>query len=209
MVASSTGLTMTSKTCDAAPIFRTTRISTCKPSTLLSLVPSRSRSKTRHHEVPILHPPLTLLALTPLASAQSPHFQSQGASATINDAGALIATWQERGLGNNQLITYTVTADGLAQYACINRGGQHPKASNKETVQGPLSATAQFSSGRNGGVNGQATLGPLGPGSFSCPSGQTLVLAKLDVSGRFGRGVSPAQLLSAAGEHAGGLVTWA
>ena len=128
---------------------------------------------------PFSTPLLTLLALTPLASAQSPHFQSQGAGATINDAGALIATWQERGLGNNQLITYTVTADGLAQYACINRGGQHPKASNKETVQGPLSATAQYSSGRNGGVNGQATLGPLGPGSFSCPSGQTRVLAKV------------------------------
>ncbi|KAK3896947.1 hypothetical protein C8A05DRAFT_20193 [Staphylotrichum tortipilum] len=122
---------------------------------------------------------LTFLALTPQASAQSPHFLSQGAGATINPDGSLTATWKEVGLGNNQLITYMVTAGATAQYACINGGGQHPKALNKETVQGPLSTTVELKATKNGAVDGSVPLGPLGPGNFNCPSGQMRVLTKV------------------------------
>lgn len=112
------------------------------------------------------------------AFAQSPHFIS--ASAAFQGSGPnLTVSFKEAGLGNNQLITYRASANATAVYACINGGGNHPKATNKETVSGPVSATGTFSSGKNGTVSASLTLSPPGPGSFSCPSGQKLVLASV------------------------------
>lgn len=113
------------------------------------------------------------------AMATSPHFVST--SAEFQGSGPnLNVNFKEAGLGNNQLINYTASADATAVYACINGGGNHPKAANKETVSGPVSASGTFSSGKNGTVSATLTLTPPGPGSFTCPSGQKLVLA--DVS---------------------------
>ena len=47
---------------------------------------------------------------------------------------------------------------------------------NKETVSGPVTGTGTFPV-RNGQTTGSLTAGPPGPGNFSCPSGQSLVLA--------------------------------
>ena len=71
------------------------------------------------------------------------------------------------------------TTDGKATYACINKGGNHPSATNKETVAGPVSASGTFSSGKNGSIIGSLTLLPPGPGAFSCPPGQKLVLGQV------------------------------
>jgi hypothetical protein len=123
---------------------------------------------------------LTAVAITAVAGAAyatSPHFVS--ASDAINDLGDLVVSFKEAGLGTNQLIAYTAAADGTAQYACINKGGNHPQASNKETVSGPVSATGAFSSGKNGQVTASLTVDPPGPGNFSCPSGQSFVLASV------------------------------
>jgi hypothetical protein len=60
-------------------------------------------------------------------------------------------------------------------------GGNHPKAANKETVSGPLNAGGPFAV-RNGQTTGSITVGPLGAGDFSCPNGQTLVLASVSYS---------------------------
>lgn len=114
----------------------------------------------------------------PQALAASPHFVNASASGP-NNAGALIVSWKEAGLGNNQLIHYVATADSTAVYACINGGGNHPRAANKTTVSGPLSADGTFSSGQNGQISQSLTLGPLSAGSFSCPGGQRLVLASV------------------------------
>jgi hypothetical protein len=43
---------------------------------------------------------------------------------------------KEAGLGDNQLVDYVASADASATYACINGGGKHPQAQNKETVNG-------------------------------------------------------------------------
>jgi len=85
-------------------------------------------------------------------------------------------TIDEAGVGQQQ-VNYTLTASASATWACINGGGNHPQAANKETVTGQVSSAASFSP-----INGRvmATMpptGPLSPGSFTCPSGQTLVLA--------------------------------
>jgi hypothetical protein len=106
------------------------------------------------------------------------HFMS--ASASINDAGALVVAWDEAGLGNGN-VTYTLSANATATYACINGGSNHPKASNKETVQGQVSAGGSFQS-KNGRVSASLTTGPLSAGGFTCPSGQTLVLASVSYS---------------------------
>jgi hypothetical protein len=120
---------------------------------------------------------LSLLLLTvPTTLADSPHFISASASGP-SSSGTLTVSFKEAGLGTNLLITYVASADATATYACINGGDKHPKASNKETVSGPVSATGTFSSGKNGSISQSLTLSPPSAGSFTCPSGQTLVLA--------------------------------
>jgi hypothetical protein len=119
---------------------------------------------------------LMLVLSVSAAFAASPHFIS--ASASFQGTGPnLNVSFKESGLGNNALITYVASADGTAVYACINGGGNHPKASNKETVNGPVSATGTFSSGKNGTISQTLTLSPPSAGDFTCPSGQKLVLA--------------------------------
>jgi hypothetical protein len=111
------------------------------------------------------------------AFADSPHFIN--ASASINSAGALVCSFKEAGLGTTvSTEAVTCSANGSAVYACINGGNNHPKASNKETVNGPLTGGGTFPV-RNGSVTGSITLGPIGPGSFTCPNGQTLALASV------------------------------
>ena len=119
---------------------------------------------------------LLLVVLTTTAAlADSPHFIS--ASASVDKSGNLVATFKEAGLGTTVTTEQiTLSANSTATYACINGGGNHPKASNKETVSGPVSATGGFPV-RNGQTTGSISVAPTGPGSFSCPSGQKLVLA--------------------------------
>jgi hypothetical protein len=115
-------------------------------------------------------------ALAPVALAVSPHFIN--ASAKLSGAN-LDVSFKEAGLGTNQLINYTATADATATYVCVNRGGSNPSASNKTTVSGPVSASGTFSSGKNGNVTASLTLNPPSPGSFSCPPGQSQAIAQV------------------------------
>jgi hypothetical protein len=115
------------------------------------------------------------MAFVAAAAADAPKFHS--ATSSVNNAGALVASWDERGLGNTN-IDYTLTADASAVYACINGGGKHPQAANKETVNAEVSATGSFEP-KNGRVQASLTAGPPSAGSFSCPNGQRLVLASV------------------------------
>jgi hypothetical protein len=117
---------------------------------------------------------LTIAAGTTALATEGAHFQS-APTGTVNNDGALVVSWDESGLGNGN-VTYSLTADATATYACINGGGNHPKATNKETKSGQVTAGGSFKT-KNGRVQGSLTTGPLSAGSFSCPSGQTLVLA--------------------------------
>ncbi len=112
----------------------------------------------------------------PAALAVSPHFIS--ASATLNADGSLTANFKEAGLGTNQNINYALTADGTATYVCVNNGGANPSAKNKTTVNGPVTATGTFSSGKNGNVVASLTVSPP-PSDITCPSGQSLQLASV------------------------------
>jgi hypothetical protein len=118
---------------------------------------------------------VTSMAFTAGALAQAAKFHS--ATSSVNNDGALVVSWDERGLGNEN-IDYTLTADATAVYACINRGGNHPEAANKETVNGDVSAGGSFEP-RNGRVQASLMAGPISAGAFSCPGGQRLVLASV------------------------------
>jgi hypothetical protein len=118
----------------------------------------------------------TAAIAVPVATAVSPHFIS--ASATLNANGTLTASFKEAGLGTNQLINYTLSANGTATWVCVNKGGANPSAQNKTTVNGPVTASGTFSSGKNGNVVASLTVSPP-PSDISCPSGQTLQLASV------------------------------
>jgi hypothetical protein len=120
---------------------------------------------------------LTVVAglAVPAALADSPHFLSS--SFAIDSTGNLQCSFKEAGLGNT-VTTADITctaATSSATYQCFNNGGNHPKAGNKETVGGLVTNTQAFPV-RNGQTTGTITVGPVSPGSFSCPSGQTLYL---------------------------------
>lgn len=118
---------------------------------------------------------VAIMGLTAQSALAGAHFFS--ATGSINGGGALVVSWDEAGLGNGD-IDYTLTADATATYACINNGGHHPKASNKEDVEGQVSNGGSFQS-KNGRVRGTLTAGPLLDPSFTCPSGQTRIMANV------------------------------
>jgi hypothetical protein len=114
------------------------------------------------------------------AQAQSPHFIKT--SASIQSDGSLTVSFKEAGLGGGLTIDYSATANGTATYGCINGGGHHPSATNKETVNGPVSANGSFAVAKNGTISQSLTVTPPGPGNFSCPGGQTLLLGTVSYS---------------------------
>lgn len=117
-----------------------------------------------------------IAAISTVAFAQNEHFIR--ASGSLNNNGSLTVSFKEAGLGTNQLINYTLTADATAVYVCVNRGGANPSAQNKTTVSGPVSASGTFNSGKNGQVTASLTVNPP-PSDISCPPGQSLELASV------------------------------
>jgi hypothetical protein len=124
---------------------------------------------------------LTMIALSGFMAttvrAQNPHFLRCGASG-VNSDGTLDASFRIAGLGSNQSITVTASADATATYACLNNGGQCPNAANKSTVTGTVTAQGTFTSGKNGSIRGSLTVDPP-PTTLSCPGGQRLVLVSV------------------------------
>ena len=127
---------------------------------------------------------LGLLALG-VVSAQATsgaHFMPDTA-ASVAGNGALSIFIDEAGVGQ-QTVNYTLTWSGTADYGCINGGGNHPQASNKETTGS--GGTSNFTeSPINGRVMATFVVPgtpPPAPSGFSCHSGQTLVLADVTYS---------------------------
>ena len=77
-----------------------------------------------------------VVAATPIAAwAGSPHFVANSITAARTD-NSLTVAGKEAGLGDEAQVNIQVTATAL----CINGGGNHPKAVNKESVN----AAGQF-----------------------------------------------------------------
>jgi hypothetical protein len=120
------------------------------------------------------------LLAAPAALAVNAHFIS--ATGSVNSDGSLTANFKEAGLGTNQNIDYALTGQGTATWVCVNNGGGNPSAQNKTTVNGPVSATGTFNSGKNGNVTASLTVQPP-PSNITCPKGQTLELASASYTG--------------------------
>jgi hypothetical protein len=148
--------------------------------------PSRQRAidKSKERKTRMRHATIVFLAVcvmasftTAVARAQSPHYV-QGPTAALNGANAVVS-WKEAGLGSiapPAVVTYTASASGSATYACINKGGNHPAASNKENVNGPVSSTGAFPVSKSGTVTGSLSIEPP-PSTLDCPGGQAEQLA--------------------------------
>jgi hypothetical protein len=72
---------------------------------------------------------LTAAVAAPVAWAGSPHFINSAFSATRSGS-TLTVSGKEAGLGDESQIHVVLSATAL----CINGGGNHPKAVNKESV---------------------------------------------------------------------------
>jgi len=128
---------------------------------------------------------LLVLTTTPgMARTGGAHFFS-ATSSVSSTTGALVVDFDEAGLGNIRgEVAYDLHVDtATAVYACLNGGGNHPKAANKEAVSGQLDASGSFTPSNNGRVIASLTVGPVPNTSLSCPSGQTFVLASVSYSG--------------------------
>jgi|SRR5262245_29119981 len=103
----------------------------------------------------------------------NPHFVT--ASSSISADGVLSATFKEAGLGDNQNIDYTLTADVNALFGFANNGGN--------VVQGvPFTATSMvlasttLSSDKNGNIVGTLTATPLTPNVLEPSNGKNWTL---------------------------------
>lgn len=119
-----------------------------------------------------------MLAFGVGTAVAAPHFAS--ASRAVDSSGALVLSFDERGLGNEN-IDYTLNADATALYACINGGGKNPSAANKQSFEGQVSGGASFEP-KNGRVQASISAGPLAAPQFTCPKGQKRELAQVSYS---------------------------
>jgi hypothetical protein len=109
--------------------------------------------------------------------AANPHFLRCRTSG-LNSDGTLDVCFKIVGLGKNQTLTVTASADANATYACLNNGGECPNAANKVSVSGTVTAQGTFQSGKNGQITACLTVDPP-PTSLTCPPGQDLVLVSV------------------------------
>ncbi|MEH7462087.1 hypothetical protein V7166_08340 [Bacillus thuringiensis] len=107
----------------------------------------------------------------------NPHFISASAAGP-SSSGNLLISFKIAGLGDNVTTTVTASADATAVYACMNRGGNFPSDPKKTEVSGPVEASGEFTSGKNGQITRMLTLNPPAA-TLECPGGQVMVLVSV------------------------------
>jgi len=119
------------------------------------------------------------------ALADSPHFISADNSIDTS-TGALVTSFKDAGLGTGtSSIAITLKADASATYQCYNKAGNKPQGVPKSFGPTALATPPTPFPVRHGQTTGSLSLGPLGPGTFSCPSGQILFLDGVSYSNTF------------------------
>jgi hypothetical protein len=113
------------------------------------------------------------LAIGASSASAAANFKSQ--SFSVNNQGQLVCSFDVSGLGNVSSTPGSCTATSTAVYQCINNGGKNPAAGNKHTSTGETGTEVTIPV-HNGRAQGDITVNPAGPGTFTCPSGQTLYL---------------------------------
>lgn len=95
--------------------------------------------------------------------------------------GGLLVEFTEVGVPRGDVV-YVITANATATYVCVNDGNNQPNASNKQGVGGPITHTQTIFSDGAGKVIAGIGVPPLGPGSFTCPPGHSVVLSEVSYS---------------------------
>ncbi len=110
------------------------------------------------------------------ALADSPHFIF-ATNSIDTSTGALVTSFKDAGLGTGaSSIAITLSAEATATYQCYNKAGNKPEGVPKSFGPTALATPPTPFPVRHGATNGSLSLGPLGPGTFGCPSGQILFL---------------------------------
>ena len=117
------------------------------------------------------------------AASGNPHF-IKNATSVSQSGSSLVIKFKEAGLASGAVETITSSATATTTYACVNKGGHNPCASNKTTTKTEVSKSGTFTADKNGNVVGTQTLSPptaaeLG---FSCPPGQTVTFVGVSYS---------------------------
>jgi hypothetical protein len=122
-----------------------------------------------------------LVAMATAAFADSPHFLFANNSIDTS-TGALNTAFKEAGLGTGTTsVGITLSADATATYQCYNKAGNKPQGVPKTFGPSGVSGSGTFPV-RNGQTTGTLVAGPLGQGTFGCPSGQLLFLDAVSYS---------------------------
>jgi hypothetical protein len=103
----------------------------------------------------------------PVAFAGSPHFV--GAVTATRTDNSLNVSGKEAGLGDEQQVNIVVSATA----ECINKGENHPKAANKETVATGANVPVQ---------NGKANFSLTVTATLKCSPPMTLVFTDVTVT---------------------------
>jgi hypothetical protein len=114
------------------------------------------------------------------AMAANPHF-IRGSASGPDAVGALTVNFKIAGLGANETITVTASAQATAVHACQNNGGNFPSDPKKTQSSGLVTATGDFTSGKNGQITNSLTLTPPAT-TLTCPPGQNRVLVSVSYS---------------------------
>ena len=114
-----------------------------------------------------------------IAWAQNTHFIKATASLVGTD---IDVSWKEVGLGDNQNIDYEASAKATATYVCVTPLGHCLGPVNQGTVEGTVTATGTFASGKKGSITASLTLEPPNPGTFSCTGPLTMALSEVSYS---------------------------
>ncbi len=118
------------------------------------------------------------------AAADSPHYLF-ATNSIDTSTGALNTAFKEAGLGTGTTsVNETLTANATATYQCYNKAGNKPEGVPKSSGPTGVSASLAFPVS-HGQTTGTLVAGPLGPGTFSCPSGQIRFLDEVSYSDTF------------------------
>jgi hypothetical protein len=104
----------------------------------------------------------------------NPHFIANATECT--EVGlTLVCDFKEAGLASGITVTIQVSVFASREDSCVNNGQQIPNDPKKTTTAATVTASGQFTSGKNGSVVDDLTVS-LPPTSLSCPPGQTATL---------------------------------
>ena len=106
-----------------------------------------------------------------LGEPGDPVMGQRGACRRCCRAGRRIAPSRQTGTGTTS-IAITLSATASATYQCYNKAGNKPEGVPKSFGPTALATPPTPFPVSHGQTTASLSLGPLGPGTFSCPSGQ-------------------------------------